>query len=118
MGQRDSTNLVHSEFKTDEEGNPTGGWSDLLLMQPDGRVRQVLLIEYQDGIVGDDGQTGAFVEDVIEAAVKRLTFFEESKFACVENRVALTHLREALASLDERTAKRTKAGIENTYEVS
>lgn len=121
MGQRDSANLVQSSFKTDEDGNPTGGTADMLLWveEGDGLVkRQVIFIEYQDGIVGEDGQTGAFVEDVIYAATQRLEFFQESRFECDENADALYHLDRALKALDRRTAKRSKAGIENTYEVS
>lgn len=118
MGQRDSANLVQSYFKTDEDGNPTGGSTDMLLGDPDGPVRQVIFIAYQDGIVGEGGQTGAFVEDVIYAATQRIEFFQDSKFRCIENNQALYHLRKALNALDKRTAKRSKAGIENTYEVS
>ncbi len=113
MGIRQSELLVKSEFKTDAGGNPTGGNTTLTLGP--GEV-PMISIHYQDGIVGDNGQSGAFVEDVIEAAVQRLRFFQDSKFRCRENAIALTHLETALAWLDRRTRARLLQDAENTYE--
>ncbi len=117
MGIRQSEQLVKSEFKTDEKGNPTGGWTVATISYEDGMAQDVISIKYQDGIVGDDGQSGAFVEDVLEAARQRLQFFQTSKFRCRENAIALTHIETALAWLDFRTRGRTVQGVENTYEV-
>ncbi len=117
MGIRQSEKLTKSEFTTDERGNPTGGKTFLSLAR-NGEVSKRLAIEinYQDGIVGDVGQTGAFVEDVLEAARQRLQFFQASKFRCRENAIALTKIEEALQWLDWRTRKRLLEGVENSYE--
>ena len=60
-GIRQSETLVQSNFEVNAGGWPTGGntWHTQAKME----------INWQDGIVGDDGQNGAFVEDVIEAAL-------------------------------------------------
>ncbi len=114
MGIRNSEQLVKSEFTTDENGNPTGGYTEML--HPDENDSRVFLqVNYQDGIVGDGGQSGAFVEDVLEAARQRLMFFQQSKFRCRENAIALTKIEEALQWLDWRTRNRLAEGVENSY---
>ena len=114
MGIRNSELLVVSEFKTDQDGNPTGGTT--ILEAGDQGGRSGLLIHWQDGIVGDDGQTGAFVEDVLEAARQRLLFFNSTRFRCRENSIAITKIEEALQWLDWRTRQRLLQDVENTYE--
>ena len=116
MGIRQSEKLVKSEFKTNAEGWPTGGHTFLDLH--DGATGLTPMgIDWQDGIVGEDGQNGAFLEDVIEAARQRLRFFQANdKTRCRENAVALTHLETALAWLDLRTRNRTVQSVENSYE--
>jgi hypothetical protein len=116
MGIRRSEEIVESQFTVDRGGNPTGGTTTINLgIAADGRDI-VLRINWQDGIVGEDGQTGAFVEDVIEAVLQRLRFFQTSKFRCRENAVAITHIEDGLNMLDARTRKRTLQNVENTYE--
>lgn len=108
MGIRNSENVVKSEFHTDSNGNPTGGstWAEGFKME----------IDWQDGIVGPDGQNGAFVEDVLEAARQRIQFFNSSdKFRCRENSLAITKIEEALQWLDWRTRQRLIQNVENTY---
>ena len=58
---------------------------------------------------------GAFVEGVILAAVKRLEFYQASKFACPENAAALECLNKALIHLWDRTSRRVAAGTEGTH---
>lgn len=95
---------VKSQFKTDENNNPTGGNTTSIGIS----------IEWQDGIK-NNGQNGAFIEDVITAAIQRLEFFNDSKFRCRENSLAITKLEEALLWLNYRTANRQNQGVENTY---
>jgi hypothetical protein len=113
MGTRQSETLVTSDFSVDRGGNPTGGTTQMILRK--GTVP--ISIVWQDGIVGDDGQTGAFVEDVIEAVLQRLRFFQTSKFRCRENAVAITHIEDGLNMLDARTRKRELENVENSYEL-
>jgi hypothetical protein len=111
MGIRKSEQLVKSEFKTDEAGNPTGGTTFM-----EGSDKSPMWIEWQDGIIGPEGQNGAFVEDVLEAARQRLLFFNSTRFRCRENSLAITKIEEALQWLDWRTRNRLAEGVENTYE--
>lgn len=94
-----------SEFYTDKNDNPTGGKSWGVGYE----------INWQNGIV-KGGKNGAFLEEVIEDCISRLEFFNESKFRCRENSLAITKLEEALQWLNYRTTKRTKQGVENSYE--
>lgn len=76
-------------------------------------------ISWQNGALGRGKEkmppNGAFVETVIYAAQKRLEFFQDSKFKCLENELAIENLKSALHFLERRTKKREKAGTEGTY---
>jgi len=112
MGIRRSEELVRSEFTTNAEGWPTGGKTTMSVAGD----QLVLVINWQDGIVGDAGQNGAFVEDVIEAARQRILFFNSNpNTRCRENSLAITKLEEALQWLDWRTRVRVAQGVENSY---
>ena len=78
-------------------------------------------IAWQNGPLGrDDGRVdanGAFVEGIIQAAIGRLTFYQESMFECAENADALAALNEALEALQGRTAAREARGVEGTHTV-
>lgn len=95
----------------DEQENPTGGSVSAIGIK----------INWQDGPLGNPVDVnkinGAFVEGVIEAAIQRLEFFQESKFKCRENALAITKLEEALHWLDHRTANRNKRKVEGTYNI-
>jgi hypothetical protein len=97
----------------DENGNPSGGAVHGMGMH----------IEWQNGPLGreEDGTriepNGAFVEDVIAAAVQRIQHYQGSKFSCRENAIALTHLETALLWLDKRTRDREARRVEGTHEV-
>ena len=78
-------------------------------------------ISWQNGPLGRGNErkepNGAFVEDVIEAAQRRLEAFQSSKFACSENERAIKALGDALEALDERTKLRDNKGVEGTYDI-
>lgn len=96
---------------TDANGNPSGGVAS-------GRG---FAISWQNGPLGRGDErrepNGAFVEDVIKAVINRLEFFQNSKFACMANDIALTYLRTAHESLLLRTEEREARGVEGTMEV-
>ena len=71
-------------------------------------------IKYQNGPVKEHGVNGCFVEDVIEAAVQRIEYYQKGNFPCGENRLALHSLREALSHLKQRTKRRESQGVEGT----
>lgn len=96
---------------TDSDGNPAGGFV----------VGTGLNIKWQNGPLGRGADrkdpNGAFVETVIDAAKKRLEFYQEGKFSCRENALAITKLEEALHWLHSRTAKREAAQTEGTHQI-
>lgn len=103
MGEYTADNTV------DDNGNPTGG-----------NVRGVgLTIDWQNGPLGrGEGRqapNGAFTETVIAAVVQRLEFFQQSKYRCRENALAITKLEEALHWLNHRTQAREKQNVEGTH---
>ena len=107
----------------DENGNPAGGVSS-------GRG---FTISWQNGPLGrhsadctaqccyhSSGCTrrvpnGAFVEDVIQAVIGRIEFYEDSKFKCESNKVAIEFLRMAADALDSRTRDREDRAVEGTH---
>ena len=101
--------VMLQEHWNDENGNPAGGST----------FGQGFAISWQNGPLGrGEGRkqpNGAFVEHIIEAAVGRLEYYQESKFACIENEQALSSLRTALKHLNDRTADREKREVEGTH---
>ena len=98
------------ENYSDENGCPNGG-----IVEGIG-----LNIQWQKGPLGriEDGTrvepNGAFIETVIRAVIKRLEFYQNSKFNCRDNAVALTHLETALLWLNKRTQDREERKVEGT----
>lgn len=95
----------------DDDGNPSGG-----------HARGVgISIQWQNGPLGrgEDRKepNGAFVEDVISVAHDRLKFYQESKFECIHNELALKHLELALRILELRTKERELRQVEGTHEL-
>ncbi len=105
-------NGISTSNDVDVDGNPKGGWCH----------GTGIRIDWQDGPLGrgDDRvePNGAFVEDVIAAALQRIEHYQEVKggqFFCSENGAALHHLEQALIHLDDRTKRREVAGTEGTH---
>lgn len=95
--------------ENDIDGNPTGG-----------KVRGTgLSIDWQNGPLGRGVErklpNGAFVETVIAAAKQRIEYYQQSKFACRENAIAITKLDEALLWLNKRTRDREARDVEGTH---
>jgi hypothetical protein len=96
----------------DHQGYPAGG-------DTSGRG---FMIRWQDGPLAVDGvrkePNGAFVEDIIAAAIGRIEFYQTTaggRFACEENADALVALKEAALRLDDRTKAREARGVEGTH---
>ncbi len=94
---------------SDENGNPAGGYV----------VGTGITIVWQDGPLGRGDErrepNGAFVEDVIQAAIDRIEFYESSRFACSSNNQALQALYVALEALNSRTKDREVREVEGTH---
>lgn len=102
---------IQANNQVDDNGNPTGGTVS----------GKGIDIRWQNGPLGTGADrkepNGAFVEGVIQAAIQRLEFFQNSKFKCRENALAITKLEEALHWLNWRTTKRVALGVEGTHQV-
>jgi len=96
---------------TDQRGNPAGGVS----------FGTGFCISWQNGPLGRGDSrrepNGAFVEDVLDAVIKRIEFYQDSRFSCAENASALSALRTAAKFLDDRTRDRESRSVEGVHEV-
>lgn len=99
-----------SEHWKDTSGNPAGGCTTGI----------GFTISWQNGPLGrgEDRRepNGAFVEDIIFAAIERIRFYQQSPFACKENADALFFLNEAVKRLDDRTKSRESRLVEGTHQ--
>ena len=104
---------VKSFMYKSPEGNPSGGCSWGI----------GFCITWQKGPLGsqnlpkkdrENNRNGAFVEDVLEAIIHRMEFYQDTKFNCEENRLALEHLNQALHNMQSRHKRRVKEGTEGT----
>lgn len=102
---------IEERHDKDEHGNPAGGTT----------TGRGFTITWQNGPLAVDGvrrePNGAFVEDVIAAALGRIQHYQESRFKCRENALAITKLEEALHWLDHRTRDRQARGVEGSHAV-
>jgi hypothetical protein len=119
-------NWLHDEI-------PWGGVVKLITAHPTDKAQSgtlgeyalnnpALYIRWQEGpLVAPDGSryeaNGCFVETVIEAALQRMEFYQETRFACEENQEIIDHLRKAIAWCQERTARREARQVEGTSQV-
>ena len=92
-------------------GHPTGGCTSGV----------GFTVSWQNGPLGRGAHrnepNGAFVEDVIDAAMDRIRFYQQSEFACDTNTEAIRHLELALDALDRRTRERENREVEGTHKV-
>jgi len=103
-------NGFNSSHFNDANGNPAGGLTEGTGFK----------IVWQNGPLGRGEDriepNGAFVEDIIAAAIDRIEYYQKSRFACRPNSDALESLKEALAYLEARTADREERKVEGTHE--
>lgn len=99
------------EHWLDDQQRPAGGVS----------TGRGFTVSWQHGPLGQIGTperrepNGAFVEDVIQAVIGRIAFYQDSPFACEENAQALEALRMAAEWLDKRTRDREARLVEGTH---
>ena len=102
---------INTANDDDQDGNPAGG-----------AVAGIgISIRWQSGPLGRGAdarpQNGAFVEDVLFAALQRLYYYQGSKYSCRENAVAITHIEEAMMWLNARMAERERRQVQGTHQV-
>ena len=100
---------ITSNHFSDSNGAPAGGST----------YAPGLCIAWQNGPLGRGEErqepNGCFVETVINAAIDRLEYYQQSKFVSDYNARALTALQQAIAALQERTADRERRQVEGTH---
>lgn len=100
---------MNSAHWNDANGAPAGGAT----------YGRGFAISWQNGPLGRGADrkepNGAFVEHIIEAALDRLEYYQNSPFASDYNRRAITGLQDALRALNERTAEREERRVEGTH---
>ena len=115
---------IKSEHWNDANGNPEGGttfgngfaigWQHGPLGRHSDKCSPAA-----DGPCGEGctrrAPNGAFVEDVIEAVIDRLEYYQKSKFACDSNAQALLCLKLAASHLQRRTKDREARAVEGTH---
>lgn len=119
--------LLEATNKLDDNGNPTGGDVYLKVTKDGDTEFPALVVNWQDGPRGmgenPDGSpaladpNGAFVEDLLWAALQRLEFFNESKYRDRANSIAITKIEEALQALKNRQLERSHRQVEGKHEV-
>jgi len=116
---------INAVNKTDDAGNPSGGSVGLVITAdpPQYNGLHALMVHWQDGPRGQEGTdellppNGAFVEDVLWAALQRLEFFQNSKYRDRGNALAITHIEGALQALKDRQLERSHRNVEGKHEV-
>jgi hypothetical protein len=75
------------------------------------------MLSFQHGPIGTTGINGITNEALLVIVADRLRGFQSSKYACVENAVALASVGKALEALELRTRNREGRGVEGSHEV-
>lgn len=101
---------MDSQHWSDSEGMPMGG----------NTYGTGFAIGWQNGPLGRDNlrtePNGAFVEDIILAAIDRLQYYQTTRFASIYNENAIHYLMSARTQLMLRTNDREQRGVEGTHE--
>ena len=78
--------------------------------------QDVTHVQFQNGPIGVAGFNGISNEALLAIVEDRLKGFQQGKFSCRENALALTHLQTAMMWLHKRTRDRMVRGVEGTHE--
>jgi len=96
---------------SDAAGNPAGGITE----------GKGFTIAWQNGPLGRGSErvqpNGAFVEEIIAAAIDRLSYYQSSPFACEYNERAIEYLEKAIKALRARTEDREDRMVEGTHQL-
>jgi hypothetical protein len=89
-----------------------------IALSPEGRPVQVLaVLNFQNGPIQTPADmNGVTNETLLAVVIDRLRGFQDGKYACRENAIALTHIEDALMWLQKRTRDRMARGVEGTHQ--
>lgn len=74
-------------------------------------------VNFQKGPVQEHGVNGCHNEDLLAIIIDRLQHFQNGKFKCRENAIALMKIEEAMMWLRARTQKRYSENKEGTSKI-
>ena len=74
-------------------------------------------IRFQNGATQETEINGIFMEDLLHIVKDRLEGFNQGKWSCKENSMAITKIEEALLWLNKRTADRKDSGKYGSSEI-
>ena len=96
-----------------EGHNPkSGACNDYIITERDNDRNVLTEIAFQNGPITEN-VNGCQLEDLLVVCRHRLHSFQNGKFPCEENAVAIDHLTKAIEALDSRTADRIKRGVQD-----
>ncbi len=75
------------------------------------------VVHFQEGPIKEAGVNGCHHEDLIAICIDRLKAYQNGKYKCRKNALAITTLEEALFWLNQRTEDRVKRGVEGTHAI-
>ena len=97
------------------ELNATAFHDFVVKRSDDGEILQN--IHFQQGPIKECGVNGVCDEDLLLMVITRLEQFNMGDFLCIENAYAVSHLKEHVVWLRERTRQREARGVEGTHQV-
>ena len=106
-----------------KEGDMVTGGStifNVIFAYADGSVgiNTLPALSWQDGVIDPEkGANGVTCEAVIDAVIGRLQAYQDTKFKCRENALAITALEESRNWLTMRREDRFRRGVLNTHNV-
>lgn len=101
----------------DEPDELNGGVNHYFAICEQNSTQPLQFIKMQHGAIKENGINGIQNVDLLNIVIDNLQHFQNGKFKCRENAIALTHLETALLWLNKRTAERKTRGVEGTNEI-
>jgi hypothetical protein len=96
-------------LETPQNGNASVTHTDYLV---EGGNVDPLMIQFQNGPIGDHGVNGITEGVLLAIVVDRLRRHQAGPFACRENDLALANIEQGLHWLHQRTLDRMRRGVE------
>lgn len=98
----------------DEPDKINGGVNHHFAICEQNSTTPIQIIKMQHGAIKENGVNGIQNVDLLNIVIDNLQHFQNGKFKCRENALALTHLETAVLWLNKRTADRKARGVEGT----
>ena len=103
----------YTDVLSDRYIGPGNAHHNYLIQRKDGK--RFLYVRFQDGPIKEAGVNGVMDENLLAIVIDRLVGFQSGPYACEENSLALSYIKQGLDALKDRTAKREARGVEGTH---